>query len=99
MAGLATPSNPNNRLYKLLLAWLLVFTCSQVIAAEHIHLDTAFDNDCVACAQGLDSPLLPGEQSLYLTVPVTADAYVGSTEALLLTAPPAPYQSRAPPLN
>ncbi|MGJ8687471.1 MAG: hypothetical protein ACSHWQ_08325, partial [Spongiibacteraceae bacterium] len=92
MAGLQKPSKLSNKLHQLLFAWLLVFTCSQTIAAEHIHLDTVFDNDCVACVQGLDSPLLPSELSQYRSAPVPADAYVGTTEQPLPKAPPAPYR-------
>ena len=86
-----------NTLRLSLMAWVLMFICSQTLAANHTHIDSHADEPCVVCLQTQDQPSAGNNAFTSLATGVTFVFCALPPSSWVQTNSPSSYLSRAPP--
>lgn len=85
------------RLRLSLLTWVLVFACGQLLAANHLHIDShAGEEICAVCIHEHDQSII-NNGSTHLTVSTTYYIVANIHASLPQASAPSSYLSRAPP--
>jgi len=80
-----------------ILAWVLVFSCSQSIASTHIHVDSHSDTVCVLCIHADNTPTLDVNGFVNILAASGCRAFSAITDQWIQLDPPSAYFTRAPP--
>lgn len=86
-----------NTLRLSLMAWLLVFVCSQIQASSHLHIDHHADEPCAVCIHTQDHPTAVNNAFTVLATSIQYHFFTTLLSSYSQSAPASAYLSRAPP--